>query len=850
MSVPLAGVLPRALVRFGYRHPWAVLAGAVLVMAGGIFLGTRLKFETDVLNLMPRRDPVVSEFRRVLEDFGSLDTVLVAVPVSGEDNLESSLALVDALETELKTSPYLRRVEAHIEDPVKLAEAVLRHAVLFLDAEGLISLQERLSDGGLEARAADIRAALDTPQGMVAKELALRDPLGFLPLLLARINKTPASLKVDYASGYYLSGDHSMVLILAKAKGPAQDIDFDRTLISDLEARIAKVRQAVAEGDGVALGDVPAVEIGGGHRTALEDATLIKKDIVSNSISSVIGVLLLFFLAYRRFATAHYAFLPLGTGLALTFVFTALTLGELNSATSGFSALLVGLGIDFTIVTYGRYLEGRLSGLSPEEALEVMAVRTGPAVMLGAITTVGTFYAFLATRFTGLREFGLLTGTGIVFMMLSAFLILPALVTLFDRRGEPARPSAWLNLTPILAWAERHSRAVLIATGVATTCAVGALFFLRFDDDVRNLRSPSNQGVAVQEHVSKAFGLSFNAMMIRVEAPDTATALERVQKLATGLDRLVEQGDVSSYESVANLVPPRAAQERALAWLASHRDLTDPARVKRELDTAFEKAGLVPAVFETGMDTLQEAMRPAGPVSLDVWRGTPVQQVVERSLHHAASGETSVMNVYSPPGKWRREAPPGLEALVREVPGAHLTGVNLVSQRLRHTVWQDAALAGGLGLLLVLGLLLWDSRSLRSALICLLPVGIGVLWALGLMAVVGYPLNLLNVFVITMVIGVGSDYAIYMIHRVREGGSIPELAATARAVVLSALTTIVGFGTLIMTHYPGLQSMGWMASLGVTFAVASAVILVPLVVRRTGGRRRDPGGATRVPDAS
>ena len=835
MSVPLSGVLPRVLVRFGHRHPWTVLAGAVVIMAGGALLGTRLKFETDVLNLMPKRDPVVSEFRRVLEEFGSLDTMLVAVPVSGEDSIESSFALVDALETELKASPYLSHVEAHIEDPVKLAEAVLRNAVLFLDAEGIASLQERLSDAGLAARAADIRAALDTPQGMVAKEFALRDPLGFLPLLLARINKAPASLKVDYASGYYLSGDHSMVLILAKPKGPAQDIDFDRRLISDVEARIAKVRQAAADDDDMAIEDVPAVEIGGGHRTALEDATLIRKDIVSNSLSSVIGVLLLFFLAYRRFATAHYAFLPLGTGLALTFVFTALTVGELNSATSGFSALLVGLGIDFTIVTYGRYLEGRLSGLPPGEALDAMAAHTGPAVVLGAVTTVGTFYAFLATRFTGLREFGMITGTGIVFMMFSAFLILPALVTLFDRRSEPAQPSAWLNLTPVLAWAERHARAVLVAAGVVTACAVGALFFLRFDDDVRNLRSPSNQGVAVQERVSKAFGLSFNSMMIRVEAPDTLAALDRVQRLAAGLDRLVEQGDVSSHESVANLVPPVAAQERALAWIASNRDLTDPVRVTRALDAAFEKAGLVPAAFDPGMGALRDAMRPAGPVSLDVWRGTPVQQVVERSLHASASGVTAVMNVYAPPGKWRREAPPGLEALVREVPGAHLTGVNLVSQRLRRTVWQDAALAGGLGLVLVLGLLLWDSRSLRSALICLLPVGVGVLWALGVMAAVGYPLNLLNVFVITMVIGVGSDYAIYMIHRVREGAGIPELAATARAVVLSSLTTIVGFGTLIMTHYPGLQSMGWMASLGVTFAVVSAVILVPLVVRRTGG---------------
>ncbi len=830
MSVPLVGLVPRALVRFGHRHARTVLAGAGLVMVAGVWLGTTLRFETDVLNLMPRHDPVVSEFRRVLEDFGSLDTLVVAVPVAGEDRLEATLGFVDSLAVELRASPYLARVDAQIDDPVKLAETVLRHAVLFLDADGLAALGDRLTPAGLAARAADIRADLDTPQGIVAKEFAERDPLGFLPLLLARINRTPASFKVDYSSGYYLAADHSMVLILAKPTGPAQDIDFDQAMISDLERRIAKVRRAAAEGEDAKPGDVPTVEIGGGHRTALEDATLIKRDIASNSISSVVGVLVLFFLAYRRVATAQYAFLPLGTGLACTFIFAALTLGELNSATSGFSALLVGLGIDFTIVTYGRYLEGRLAGMPPGEALEVMAARTGPAVMLGAITTVGTFFAFLATRFAGLREFGLLTGAGIVFMLVSAFLILPALVTVFDRGRPAVPPSRWLNLAPVLGWAERNARAVLAAAAVATALSVGALAFLRFDDDVRNLRAPSNQGVAVQERVSKAFGLSFNAMMIRVEAPDLATALDRVHSLAAGLDPLVAQGVISSYESVANLVPPRPSQERALAWIAGHRALTDPARVRHELDGAFARAGLVPSAFAPGLATLEAALRPAGPVSLDVWQGTPVQQVVERSLRKTASGVVTVINVFSPPGRWRREAPPELESLVRGVPGAHLTGVNLVSQRLRHTVWQDAALAGSLGLVLVLGLLWWDSRSLMSALLSMLPVATGVLWALGVMAVVGYPLNLLNVFVITMVIGVGSDYAIYMIQRVREGATIEQLAATARAVVLSALTTVVGFGTLVTTHYPGLRSMGWMASLGVTFAVFSAVVLVPLVL--------------------
>jgi len=833
VSLGGATVLPRALARLGNRHPWPVLVGVAVVIAGGVLLGTRLKFETDVLNLMPRHDPVVNQFKQILEDFGSLETLMFAVSVKSEDDLDRSLALVDALAPELRGSPYLAQVDAQLADPVKLAETVLRHAVLFLDEEGLSALQERLTSEGLAARAADIRAALDTPQGIVAKEFSVRDPLGFLPLLLSRVSRAPASLKVDYASGYYLAADHTLVLILAKPKGAAQDIDFDERLLADLNARIAKVRTKFAENEEIPLAEVPGVEIGGGHRIALEDATLIKKDIVSNSVTSVVGVLLLFFLAYRRFATAHYAFLPLGTGLALTFIFTAVTLGELNSATSGFSALLVGLGIDFTILTYGRYLEGRLAGMPTRQALDEMAAHTGPAVVLGAITTVGTFYAFLATRFAGLREFGLLTGTGIIFMMLSAFLILPALVTLFDRSRAPVPPSAWPRLEPLLEWARRHSAKVLAAAGVVTALAIVALFWLRFDDDVRNLRSPSNQGVAVGERVAKTFGLSFNAMMIRLEAADVHEAIGRVQQLTPELDALVKTGVISSYESLATLVPPQAAQERALTWLAAHRELTDPARVTRELNVALETVGLVPQAFAPGLATLDQALRPEGQVSLEVWQGTPVEQFIKRSLHRTDGTVTTVINVFAPPGQWRRQAPPELVKLVRESPGASLTGVNLVSQRLRETVWKDAGIAGLLGLVLVLGLLLWDSHSLKSALVCLLPVVTGVLWALGVMAVVGYPLNLLNVFVITMVIGVGSDYAIYMVHRVREGSSTEQLAQTARAVLLSALTTVVGFGTLITTHYPGLQSMGWMASLGVLFACFTAVVLVPLVVGKS-----------------
>ncbi|MFZ5784983.1 MAG: MMPL family transporter, partial [Acidobacteriota bacterium] len=830
MTTRLPAAIALALVRLGHRRPWRVLIGAAAVVALGIWGGTRLKFDTDVLNLMPRNDRVVVDFRSVLEQFGTLDTLLVAVDVGSEERLETALVLVDALAEELRRSPHLAHVESQLEDPIKLAEAVIRNAVLFLDEEGLRQLEARLSDEGLAARASDIRAAVDTPLGMLAKEFSTRDPLGLLPMLLGRVSSTPSALRLDYSSGYLLSEDHTLVLLLAKPVRPAQDIAFDERLFEDLGERIARTRAAVAGELGVEPADVPTVMLGGGHRIAVEDATLIKRDVILNSVSSVAGVMVLFFLAYRRFATAHYAFLPLTVGLALTFGFASVTLGELSSATAGFAALLVGLGIDFTIVLYGRYIEARRAGHDIGGALEEMAAHSGPAVMLGAVTTVGTFFAFFLTRFSGLRELGLLTGTGIVLMGVSAFVLLPALVTIFDHGKEPPSHSRWLDLSPAIDWSMRHRRLVLGVLLAGTAALVALLPRIEFVDDARNLRAPGNQGVVVQERIAAAYGLSFNAMMIRVSGPSEDEVLRRLRRLGDGLDELIGAGTLSSYQSVAMLVPPPESQRSAIEWARSHRALTDPTRVEATLSTALAAQGLVPGAFGDGLRALGEALNPTDPVTLDVWRGTPVATFIERSFRSDGGEVATVVNVFPPPGKWRREAPPELIELVGGIPGATLTGVNIVSARLREIVWRDALIAGLVGILVVVAILMWELRSVGWSVACLIPVAVGVLWTLGAMAAFGLALNLLNVFVITMVIGIGSDYGIHMLHRLREGAGGSEVAETARAVALAALTTVVGFGSLVTTHYPGLQSIGWMTSMGVVLSCLTAVLVLPIVV--------------------
>ncbi|BCW92293.1 MAG: exporter [Thermoanaerobaculum sp.] len=811
--------------RAGLRAPKTVLAVALGLVVAGVLLGTRIHFDSDVLNMLPKKDPLVAEFRKVLEEFGAADTLLVVVRIPRGENLEMAFALADALEEELQKSPYLSRVEARLQDPLRLADAVLAHALLFLDEEGKAELAARLSPQGLAQRAREIRQALDTPQAMVTKELLTRDLLGVLPLLLRHLGSSPESLSVDTASGYFLASNHSLLVILAHPTAPAQDIAFDEKLFADLEKRVAAARSQVAQEWEVEEGQIPAVEFGGGHRIALEDASLIRSDAIFNSLTSFLGVSLLLFLAFRRWQAVTVISAPLLAGLALTFAFAGLARPVLSSAAAGFSALLIGLGIDFSIVLYSRYCEARSQGLDLPDAWDACAVEAGPAIFLGALTTWATFYAFLVTRFVGLKELGLLTGTGILFLAFSALFLVPALTSL-RRRPQPVSPPVpWLPVERLLAWAKSHRSWILGGTVVVVLVSAFGALGLQFDDDVRHMRSPSNRGVAVQEEVAAAFGQGFNAMVVRLEAKDELSLLQKTQDFVQKLKGLEKRGVIARVESVATWVPPLASQRETLAWLAQQG--WDPEKVVSSLRKALDGEGLVAEAFAPGLELTRKMLSPQAPVSYEMWRGTPLETLIQRQLFHGDGFVSTAITVYAPPGMWRREAPPELSELVKATPGASLVGVNVLAQHLRQVVRQDALWATALGLLAVLVLLFAQLKRWGDVWLCLLPVGAGLSAAFGLAAILGLSLNPLNVFVTTMVLGIGSDYGIHLVHRLREDPA--GAAGTTRAVVLAALTTIVGFGSLITSHYPGLRSVGWMTVLGVSLTCLAAILLLPVL---------------------
>ncbi len=841
------------LGRRRYRTIFAV-TGALVALS--LLAASRLEFDTDVLNLLPRDDPAVADFRRALDEFGSLDYLLIAVRVPPDAVLDPYEGFVDRLGERLARLDSIERVEYRLGGQDELVRTFLPRAVLFLDEDERQRMLERLTPAALEERARELRRLIATPQAFALEELWRLDPLGLSDIFLEWLTASRSGLSLDWASGYLLSRDHRMLLILARPVHTPESVELNRQLVAAVEAAAAATRQQWPELAGEAAGPPPEVALGGRYVIALGDEQLIRRDMAVNVLTSMVGVLLLFLFAFRRFGPLLYAFVPLACGLILTFGLAVLAFGRLSSATSGVAALLIGLGIDFVIVSYGRFVEERQAGASLDVGLARMSGSSGRAVIVGGVTSAATFYAFTVTDFTGLRQMGLLTGTGILLCMAAVVVLLPAQLAAGEDRysRRRRRPRLFLHgfgSARLLAACVARPRTVLAAGLVVTAVAAVMATRLEFEDSVKAMRPRGNPGVMVREEVARHFGTSFDQMMLLIEAPRLDQALEQAERAAQAAREMVAAGELSSFDSITGLVPPPARQRRALAWLEEHRDRLDGERIVERFRAALAAQGMRADPFADGLEMFRQAVDRRTPVSVEeLEKVEAIRRLLDRYLHRDSEGWTTVVYLYPPRGQWRRDPPPAAVALTAELgPGATLTGANVVSGFLRRSVLADALLAAVVGLVAV-ALLLWlDYRRLGDTLLSLAPLTVGIIWMLGAMAAFGLAMNFMNIFVSTMIIGIGVDYGVHMIHRQRELRTadrqkrIAGMAETGKAIALAAVSTMVGFGSMSLSHYPGLRSMGFVAVLGALATALVAITLLPAYFAlRLGGAGEQENG--------
>jgi predicted RND superfamily exporter protein len=823
-----------ALASLCLRHSKQIAIASLILGVLAIAAASRLSFDPDLLNLIPQKNKQVNEFRNTLRDLGTIDYHIIVVQIPPARDPHDYDSLITAIAEGYRKSPRIEDVSYRVPNPMDFVEVVLPRALLFLTPQELNAVADQLSDKGIRDAVARDRTLLQTPQSFALKQLVQYDPFNLAPIFIRKFQSAGGGFNLDTSSGYYLSADHTTLLILAKPRKPAQDVNYGRELIAEgavIEAKaLADFHENAAAGT-----PLPKIRHTGGYQIAVSDANLIQQDVVINIIGSVIGVLALFLYAFRRWASIGYAGLPMVLGLLLTFGMAGMTYGTLSSLSAGFAALLAGLGIDFITVLYGRYVDERNRGATMAHGVIVTIRTTLPGVLIAAITTAATFFAFLATDFRGMTQLGFLTGVGILLFLLAVMFLLPALIVLGEHSRKRA-PKLYLH---------SFGSGRLIDRSIARpgwTIAIWIAFIvlclalstrLRFSDNIQDLRAKGNEGVIVQSEITKKFGQSFDAMMYVVHGRTLDDAMAKTYEATRDLQPLVADRTIGSFNSISTFLPPRNQQLAVIEELRRGRaDRFNVPRIEKTFNAALQDNGFRPEPFESSMRLFGQALTPEQPVSLDNINNTEIMKLAARFVKPVHGSWMSVIYVYPNGGKWPREVPPKLLAVADRHPGDVLTGVNLVSQTLRRIVMADAKRSTLIGFIAVALLMFLSFRTLKMTLLTFVPFIAGAAGMLGLMALFDLEFNFMNIFVGLMIIGVATDYAVYMLQRYKEDPAHFPRAAheTGKAIVMAALTAIVGYGSFAISHYPGLRSIGYASTFGIGLSGLAAITLLPAIL--------------------
>lgn len=801
-----------------YRHDILVLSCAGLISVLSLFGVFRLGMVSNVASMLPEGNEAVSDYVASMERMGTLDYLVVMC--SGPD-VETLTAFSDAFASRVEETGLINEIRYRIDKTDKdfFLSFYLAKIFLFLNEDDFTEIEEKLSAERIDRALTAARMLLVTPASSGAGELVTRDPLGFMSVMEKRFMSGEGGFRMDTSSGYFLSSDHRHLLMLVRPSGPPQDTLFGELLLSELD------RASIEAADAAGISGV-TVSYAGGYVIAVNDARTIKRDLIATMITSMILVLACFYLIFRRFRFLFFVGTSLGMGIFWTLGLAGWTMGHLNMVTAAFGAILVGLGIDFSIHFYNRLVEEESQGRSLQDALTTALSHTGVGISTGAVTTSIAFFGMAFTRFKGLSELGILGGTGILMTLLTTFTVLPALIV----RARKIRPVSTemipvprFGMEALAPFIKKNRRVILgsaaVLTAVMGWCALG----VGFSTDMTELRPDNSEIFTTQENIWEIFSGSSSEIYVTVTDDDLEVALTASEEA---------QSILLSYPEVSSVEGPGV-------WLPSvKRQRENLERVDRlHLDVAleeFKKSKARLGFSENAFSGFEEELQTFAdggvePITYHDLEDTPGREYVQKYI--MKDGETWRVTLFAYPltGVWTDDIDRTLVGRLKETaPDVEVASISLVLAETRKIVTRDFILATIIAAFGVFLSLLIQFRDIRTVCVSMLSLGCGVVWMLGCMKLLGVSLNFANVVVAPMVVGIGIDDNIHLFHRFtekREGSMTDALVFSGRAVIMTSVTTVLGFGSLVFARYGGLKSIGMVSVLGVTLCLVSSIFI-------------------------
>jgi hopanoid biosynthesis associated RND transporter like protein HpnN len=605
-----------------------------------------------------------------------------------------------------------------------------------------------------------------------------------------------------------------------------------------------------------------------------------ERDITLATAITVALTIILLLVAFRGLLNTIAAMLALAVAVSLSFGFATLAVGHLNILSSVFAVMLIGIGIEYGIQVVLRYQEELKRGGEKMEALRLALARNVWAITMAAATVAAAFITFAFTDFKGIAELGIIAAGGIAICVLVTFTTLPALLVLFPARIPKPLPVAaaeprWQRVL------FGFPRTVLAAALAVSLLCLYPLVRSEFDYNLMNLQA---RGV---ESVSYAYKLmrsrenaGYFAVVTAENKEDAAAKVRRLERLPS-IDHTVWAGSfvpddqaeklrllAEARRQLAGVRPAPYQEDLSLMELPAVFEGFRTAVERLKLGLEQEKkpeakpVGAFLATLDSFFATLEkEKDRNAVGMLKDFQGGMFADLPARIGLLRTSLDASPVSAADVPPELMRRFVGKTGKYLIQVAPKEEIFDRAPLKRFLDDVRSVDPAATGEpvmvyesmtvlrdsyrrafiFAFAAIAAILLVAFRSIRYALIGLVPLTVGILLMAAGMRFSGIRFNSANVIVLPLVLGIAVDSGIYLINRYRREEETPRqviMSSTGVGVFLNTLTIMASFGALMVARHQGVFSIGAVMSLGMVACQVAFIIVLPAVLALWGKRLR------------
>ncbi len=794
------------------RFRWLLII-VIAATLGGLFAYQVKHFsiDTDIVKNLPQNDPVLIDARHVIQNLPIQDRVIINV---GHVKADKDLLVEGAvyIEKALEKSGLFKSVgmaELQEQIPGLLLHISQNLPLLFTEQELEEKIKPLLSMDHIQSSLAAAIEQLQSLEGIGRGAFITHDPLGFSNSLMAKLSGLMPAAGASIYRGKLFSADEKNLLLVAELKTSGTDTKSAAAIRTALDQISREVNSAFETG-----GERFTLTPVGAYRAALDNEEITKRDTEKAVTISTIVIALLLFFGFPRPLIGLLALLPSMLGTMLAFIIYSLMHPSVSILAIGFGGAIISFTVDYGI-TYLLFLDRPFATKGMEATREVWSLG-----LLAMLTTALSFAFLFISGFPALADIGEFSALGVVFTYICVHAFFPLV---FPTLG-PAKRQGLLPLHGLI-------HRLISSKGkyrfyAASAFGIVMLLFAKpeFHIDLNAMNTVSPETLAAEQQVKAIWGDIFNRIYLLMEGDSMEELQQKGDQLAALLDQDAKSNRLAPAFIPSLLFPgPQGIERNFIAWknFWNQERMED---LRKNMRAAAVQSGFQPNAFD-GFLSLLQAPRPQ---VLTIPQGLHSLLGISPSSEKGGFRQFTMLSIgpaYDAGEFYTRYSQTGLTRVFDPA---------LFAKKLGHTFMTGFIKMGllvGLITILVAWIYLFD---LRLTAIAVLPTVFALVCTFGTLNLAGVPLGIPFIMVTVVVIGMGTDYALYLVRAYQRylDEDHPSLRLVHMSVFLSFATTFAGFGVLALSDHALLKNAGLCLALGIGYSFIGAVFIVPSLLRR------------------